>query len=253
MEPTKPTTFFGIGIGIICFVTIGASLRPSLGASEGGSGKVQVTSCLQEGRDRGVHLTDKGFRRVREVDSSPAEPGQVRKGVGKRERERMKEVWERLKKEQTALMEARDGLSKLMTKGTTDIWRMKSKMAEQLREYEGRIASAAAENDQSRKVRERKAKEREEVMKTERSQSMGCQGCNRQGCRATASRAMGPSGPAARATPVTGVRSGHIRPIGAVGREPSSRMDVRNSNTKLSNSHLVIHDTCRRNVIAQAQ
>ena len=60
-----------------------------------------------------------------------------------RERERMKEVWERLKKEQTALTEAKDGLSKLMTKGTTDIWRMKSRMAEQLREYEGKIAAAA--------------------------------------------------------------------------------------------------------------
>ena len=71
-----------------------------------------------------------------------------------------------------SLMEARDGLSKLMTKGTTDIWRMKSKMAEQLREYEGRIAAAAAEDDQSRKVRERKAKEREEVMETERFQGV---------------------------------------------------------------------------------
>ena len=45
-------------------------------------------------------------------------------------------------------------------------WRMKSKIAEQLREYEGRIAAAAAEDDQSRKMRERKAKEREEVMET---------------------------------------------------------------------------------------
>jgi hypothetical protein len=67
--------------------------------------------------------------------------------VLERERERMKEVWERLKKEQTALMEARDGLSKLMTKGTTDIWRMKSKRAEQLREFKGRRAAAATEDD----------------------------------------------------------------------------------------------------------
>ena len=41
---------------------------------------------------------------------------------------------------------------------------------------------------------------------------------------------------------VTGVRSGHIRPIGAVSREPSSRMGDQNSNIKLSNSHLVIRD-----------
>ena len=121
--------------------------------------------------------------------------------VLERERERMKEVWERLKKEQTALMEARDGLSKLMTKGTTDIWRMKSKMAEQLREYEGRIAAADMEDDQSRKAREWMAKEREEVMEAERSRSMICQGCNRQGCRSAAGRAMGPSSAAARVTP----------------------------------------------------
>ena len=87
VEPTKPTTFFGVGISILCFVTVGASLWPSHGASEGGSSKVQVTSCLQEGRDRGVHLADKGFRGARGADSSPTEPGQVRKGVGKRERE----------------------------------------------------------------------------------------------------------------------------------------------------------------------
>ena len=34
-------------------------------------------------------------------------------------------------------------------------------------------------------------------------------------------------------TYVTGVRSDHVRPIGAVGWEPSSSMDVRNSNIKL--------------------
>ena len=45
---------------------------------------MQVTSCLQEGRDMGVHLADKGFWGA---DSSPKEPGQVREGVGKRERE----------------------------------------------------------------------------------------------------------------------------------------------------------------------
>ena len=135
-----------------------------------------------------------------------------------KERERMKEDWERLRKEQTALMEARDGLLKLMTKGTTNIWRMKSKMAEQLKDYERRIAAAATEDDQSRKARERKTKEREEAMKMERSttgreaalQNTGCQGCNRPGWRATASRATGPSSTTVRAMPAE-----------ALGRSPS--------------------------------
>ena len=135
-----------------------------------------------------------------------------------KERERMKEVWERLQKEQTALMEARDGLSKLMTKGTTDIWRMKSKMAEQLKDYERRIAAAATEDDQSRKARERKTEEREEAMKLERShtgreaalQNTGCQGCNKPGCRATASRATSPSSTTVRTMPAE-----------AAGRSPS--------------------------------
>ena len=96
-------------------------------------------------------------------------------------------------------------MSKLVTRGTTDMWRLKSRMSEQLREYEGKIAAAAAEDDQSRRARERMAKEREEVMETERSQSMVCHGCNRQGCRATAGRAMGPSSAAARATPTEAV------------------------------------------------
>ena len=68
-----------------------------------------------------------------------------------RERERMKEVWERLKKEQKALTEVKEEMSKLMARGTTDIWRLKSRMAEQLREYEGNIVAAAAEDDQSRR------------------------------------------------------------------------------------------------------
>ena len=41
--------------------------------------------------------------------------------VLERERERMKEVWEGLKKEQKALTEVKEEMSKLMAKGTTDI------------------------------------------------------------------------------------------------------------------------------------
>ena len=88
VEPTKSAAFFGVGISILCFVTVGTSFWPSHGASEGESSKVQVTSGMQEGRDGGVHLADKGFRGARGADSSPTEPGQVRKGVRERERER---------------------------------------------------------------------------------------------------------------------------------------------------------------------
>jgi hypothetical protein len=121
--------------------------------------------------------------------------------VFERERERMKEVWERLKKEQKALTKVKEEMSKLMARGTTNIWRLKSRMSEQLREYKGKIAAAAAEDHQSREARERMAKEREKVMEAERSRSMICQGCNRQGCRSAAGRAMGPSSAAARVTP----------------------------------------------------
>ena len=66
-----------------------------------------------------------------------------------RERVRMKEVWERLRKEQTALKEVREGFSKIMSKGTTNIWRMKANMAEQLKGYERKIAAAATEDNQT--------------------------------------------------------------------------------------------------------
>ena len=64
-----------------------------------------------------------------------------------RERERMKEVWERMRKEHAALMEARDGLAKLTAKGTTDLWRLKTRMADQLKDYEKRISAAASEDN----------------------------------------------------------------------------------------------------------
>ena len=81
-------------------------------------------------------------------------------------------------------MEARDGLSRLLTKGTTDIWRMKNKITEQLKDYEKRIAAAATEDNQIREARERKTKEQEETTNVERSHagrettpsSTGCQG-----------------------------------------------------------------------------
>ena len=124
-----------------------------------------------------------------------------------KERERMKEVWERLRKEQTALLEAREKLSKLMTKGTTDIWRMKNAMAEQLKEYERMIAAAATEDDQAREARERMTKEQEQAMKGERphsgrdAPSTACQGCGRQECRAATGATTGPTATSAGATP----------------------------------------------------
>ena len=85
-----------------------------------------------------------------------------------RDRERMKEVWERLRKEQTVLKEVREGFSKLMSKRTTDIWRMKANMGEQLKGYERKIAAAATEDNQTREARERATKEQEETLSRER-------------------------------------------------------------------------------------
>ena len=76
-----------------------------------------------------------------------------------RERERMKEVWERMRKEQAALMEARDGMANLTAKGTTELWRLKIRMSDQLKDYEKRIAAAASEDNQSRETREKAASE----------------------------------------------------------------------------------------------
>ena len=90
----------------------------------------------------------------------------------KGERDRMSEVWDRLKKEQKALQEVKEEMSKLVARGTTDMWRLKSRMLEQLREYEGKIAAAAAEDDQSRKARERMAKEKEEVIVMRKSKKI---------------------------------------------------------------------------------
>ena len=75
-----------------------------------------------------------------------------------RERERMKEVWDRMRKEQAALMEARDGMAKLTAKGITELWRLKTRMSDQLKDYEKRIATAASEDNQSRETRKKAAR-----------------------------------------------------------------------------------------------
>ena len=116
-----------------------------------------------------------------------------------RDRERMKEVWERLRKEQTVLKEVREGFSKLMSKRTTDIWRMKANMGEQLKGYERKIAAAATEDNQTREARERATKEQEEALSRERSRMgrgttptfTGCQGCKAPRCLAPRRATMG--------------------------------------------------------------
>ena len=77
------------------------------------------------------------------------------------ERERMKEVWCRMGKEQSALMEARDGIIKLTAKGTTELWRLKTCMADQLKGYKKRICTANNEDTKSRERREEAARKEE--------------------------------------------------------------------------------------------
>ena len=129
----------------------------------------------------------------------------------------MKEVWERLRKEQTALIEAREGLSRLLSKGTTDIWRMKANMADQLKNYEKKIAAAATKDNKFREARETAAKEQEEALNMERSCTdreatppAGCQGCERPGCRASTWMAPGPITATTRTVPAA-----------VVGRSPT--------------------------------
>ena len=44
------------------------------------------------------------------------------------ERVRMREVWTRMEKEQRALLDTKDGMTKLVAKGTLDLWRLKQRM-----------------------------------------------------------------------------------------------------------------------------
>ena len=74
------------------------------------------------------------------------------------ERERMKEVWCRMGKEQAALLEARDGMLKLTAKGTTELWRLKTCMADQVKDFEKRICAANSEDTLSRERREEAAR-----------------------------------------------------------------------------------------------
>ena len=44
------------------------------------------------------------------------------------ERVRMREVWTRIEKEQRALLDTKDGMTNLMAKATSDLWRLKQQM-----------------------------------------------------------------------------------------------------------------------------
>ena len=76
------------------------------------------------------------------------------------ERERMREVWCRMEKEQKALLDTRDGMTKLMAKGTTELWRLKQRMDCLLKGFKNKICKACGEENKSREKREEAAKNR---------------------------------------------------------------------------------------------
>ena len=83
------------------------------------------------------------------------------------ERERKREVWTRMEKEQKALLDTRDGMTKLMAKGTTELWRLKQRMECLLKGFENNKCDACGEENKSR------AKREEEARKSDRSEGAG--------------------------------------------------------------------------------
>ena len=65
-----------------------------------------------------------------------------------------------MKKEQAALLDTRDGVLKLVTKGTTELWRLKQRMECLLKGFENKICEACSEENKSRDKREEAAKSR---------------------------------------------------------------------------------------------
>ena len=130
-----------------------------------------------------------------------------------------------MRKEQAALMEARDGMVKLTAKGTSELWRLKTRMSDQLKDYEKRIAAAASEDNQSRETREKVAREQALSNNTERSgthpnkeatpAATGCAGCAAPGCPTSTRRAAGPP-----SAPGSGPATGPA-PTGAKGKRPT--------------------------------
>ena len=88
---------------------------------------------------RSMSLTPEGRER------SPATREKLTRWPGTQdlERERMKEVWCRMEKEQTVLLDTWDGMLKLAAKGTTDLWRLKQRLECLMKGFENKICEGA--------------------------------------------------------------------------------------------------------------
>ena len=133
---------------------------------------------------------------------------------------------------------------KLTAKGTTELWRLKTCMADQLKDYEKKICAANNEDAQSRERREKTARSEEmarrrpsinrehaESHDTERAShhpnkeatpaTVGCAGCVATGCPASARSAAGlspdPGSGPAKGPAMTGVKE--KRPVVLVSRD----------------------------------
>ena len=109
-------------------------IDPNASGSRGAAGR-RSRSLTPEGRER-----------------SPASRERLARWPGTMdlERERMKEVWCRMEKEQTALLDTRDGMLKLAAKGTTELWRLKQRMECLMKGFENKICQACSEETRSR-------------------------------------------------------------------------------------------------------
>ena len=107
MAPTKQGRRFGCGcvfcigfsrisLGFCFFRILGLVSMLPLGASEGRPNQVQIASCLQEGRDRRMQVTNERLQwqeqvgdtgGYEEVNGIPGKLGQVHKDDGERGRE----------------------------------------------------------------------------------------------------------------------------------------------------------------------
>ena len=66
-----------------------------------------------------------------------------------------------MEKDQEALLNTRDGMTKLMAKGTTELWRLKQRMECLLKGFENKICAACGEENKSRAKREEEARSRD--------------------------------------------------------------------------------------------
>ena len=171
------------------------------------------------------------------------------------ERERMKEVWCRMEKEQAALLDTRDGMLKLVTKGTTKLWRLKQRMEYLMKGFENKICKACSEETKSRDKREEAAKSRargEEVARRRPSSNRehptcpdreragrrpnkeatpaaaGCAGCWAPGCPTPARSTSGSSSALASGSSTAPATTGEKgkRPVVLTSRDGASRRQL---------------------------